>query len=300
MEHSPPPFFKRGPTPLVRLLLCSLLSLALLISDARYGYLEDVRKVVSIVLYPLQRLAAAPRALLDTLGEFFVTQNSLRTENAKLAAQNLTDALMVRKYAALAAENAHLRDLLAARQRFPESTTFAEVLYAGRDLFTRKIVIDKGQQHGVKAGQPVIDQIGVVGQVTRIYPWLSEVTMITDKDQAVPIQNLRNGLRAVIGGTGNDGQLELKFIPLNADFQTGDQLVTSGIDGVYPPGLPVAEVTNDERDAAYLFARITCKPLSGVTSNTQVLVLNWENKMPERPVEPAKPAPRTKKPRRGA
>ena len=299
MEHSPPPFFRRGPTPLARLLLCSLLSVAFLVADARYGYLEGIRKVVSVIIYPLQRLAGAPRALLDTADEFFVTQNALRTENAKLSTQSLNDAIMLRKYAALAAENLHLRDLLGARQRFPESTIFAEVLYAGRDLFTRKIVIDKGQQHGVKPGQPVIDQVGIVGQVTRSYPWLSEVTLITDKEQAVPVQNLRNGLRAVLGGTGNDGQLELKFIPLNADFQNGDQLVTSGIDGVYPPGLPVAEVSNVERNAAYLFARITSKPLAGVASHSQVLVLNWENKLPERPVDEPK-VPRPKKPRRGS
>ena len=145
----------------------------------------------------------------------------------------------------------------------------------------------------------MIDQIGVVGQVTRVYPWLAEITLITDKEQAVPVQNLRNGLRAVLGGTGNDGQLELKFIPLNADFQNGDQLVTSGIDGVYPPGLPVAVVSNVERNAAYLFARITCKPLAGVASHGQVLVLNWENKAPERPVEEEKPL-RPKKSRRGS
>ncbi|MDB5810314.1 MAG: Cell shape-determining protein MreC [Betaproteobacteria bacterium] len=300
MEHSPPPFFRRGPTPQVRLLVCALTSIALLIADARYSYLENVRKVASVIVYPLQRLAGAPRTVLDSLGEFFVTQNALRSENAKLAAQNLTDAVVLRKYSALSAENAHLRELLGARERFPESTQFAEVLYAGRDVFTRKIVIDKGQQHGVKTGQPVIDQIGIIGQVTRIYPWLSEVTLIIDKEQTVPIQNLRNGLRAVIGGTGNDGQLELKFIPLNADFQNGDQLVTSGIDGVYPPGLPVAEVTNVERNAAYLFARITCKPLAGVTSHSQVLVLNWENKQPARPAEESKAAPRAKKPRKGA
>ena len=299
MEHTPPPFFKRGPTPLIRLLLCSLLSIALLISDARYGYLENIRTVVSVIIYPLQRIAGAPRALLDSLGEFFVTQAALRAENAKLSAQSLRDSAMLRKHAALAAENAHLRDLLAARQRFPESTVFAEVLYAGRDPFTRKVIIDKGQQHDIKAGQPVIDHIGVVGQVTRVYPWLAEITLITDKEQAVPVISLRNGLRAVIGGTGIDGQLELKFIPLNADFQNGDQLVTSGIDGVYPPGLPVAEVSNVERNAAYLFARITCKPLAGVTSHGQVLVLNWESKAPAQPVEEVKPA-RAKKSRRGS
>jgi rod shape-determining protein MreC len=281
------------------LLLCSLLSIALLISDARYGYLENIRTVVSVIIYPLQRIAGAPRALINSLGEFFVSQAALRAENAKLSAQSLRDSTLLRKHAALAAENAHLREMLAARQRFPESTVFAEVLYAGRDPFTRKVIIDKGQQHDIKAGRPVIDNIGVVGQVTRVYPWLAEITLITDKEQAVPVVSLRNGLRAVIGGTGIDGQLELKFIPLNADFQNGDQLVTSGIDGVYPPGLPVAEVSNVERNAAYLFARITCKPLAGVTSHGQVLVLNWESKAPAQPADEVKPA-RAKKSRRGS
>ncbi len=298
MEHAPPPFFKRGPAPLVRLLLCSLLSIALLISDARYKYLDGMRQVVAIIIYPFERLASTPGAMLDRIGEFFVTQSALHTENARLAEQNLQNAATLQKYKALAAENAHLRELLAARQRFPANTVIAEVLYTGRDPFTRKIIVDKGQQHGIKNGQPVIDQIGVIGQVTRVYPWLAEITLITDKEHAVPVQNLRNGLRAVLGGTGNDGQLELKFIPLNADFQNGDQLVTSGIDEVYPPGLPVAEVSNVERNAAYLFARITCKPLAGVISHSQVMVVNWEYKAPERPVEAETPA-RAKKSRRG-
>ena len=298
MEHTPPPFFRRGPAPHVRLLLCSLLSIALLISDARYKYLDGMRQVVAVIIYPFERLAGAPGAMLERIGEFFVTQSALRAENARLAEQNLQNAATLQKYKALATENAHLRDLLAARQRFPESTVIAEVLYTGRDPFTRKIIVDRGHQHGVKNGQPVIDQIGLVGQVTRSYPWLAEITLITDKEHAVPVQNLRNGLRAVLGGTGNDGQLELKFIPLNADFQNGDALVTSGIDGVYPPGLPVAEVSNVERNAAYLFARIICRPLAGVTSHAQVMVVNWENKAPERPVETEKPV-RSKKPRRG-
>ena len=299
MEHTPPPFFKRGPAPLARLLLCSLLSVALLISDARYHYLDGIRQTVGVIIYPLQRLAGAPSAMFDRIGEFFVTQSALRTENARLAERDLQNAATLQKYQALAAENAHLRDLLAARQRFPENTTAAEVLYTGRDPFTRKIVIDKGQQNDIRAGQPVIDQIGVIGQVTRVYPWLAEITLITDKEQAVPVQNLRNGLRAVLGGTGNDGRLELKFIPLNADFQNGDQLVTSGIDGVYPPGLPVAVVSNVERNAAYLFAHITCEPLAGVASHAQVLVVNWENKAPQQPVGEEKPL-RPKKSRRGS
>jgi rod shape-determining protein MreC len=173
------------------------------------------------------------------------------------------------------------------------------VLYAARDPFSRKIVIDKGSQQDVQAGQPVIDGNGVVGQVTRVYPWLAEVTLITDKGHLVPVLNTRNGLRAVLGGTGNDGALELRFVPLNADFDNGDQLVTSGIDGVYPPGLPVAQVMNVERNAAFLFARILCKPVGGVINHKQVLVVHADQKIPERPPEEVPRAPASKKGRRG-
>jgi len=196
-------------------------------------------------------------------------------------------------------DNMHLRELLEARERINVHTTLAEILYAARDPFTRKIIIDKGFQHDILSGQPVIDHFGVIGQVTRAYPWLSEVTLITDKDQLVPVQNLRNGLRSVLTGTGADGVLELKFIPLNADIQNGDRLVTSGIDGVYPPGLPVAEVTDVERNSASLFARIRCKPLAGVNNFGQVLVVRRQNSdAPERPAEEPKPR-RGKKAKRG-
>ena len=295
MEYSPPPFFNRGPAPVVRLLLCVILSSSLLISDAKYQYLDNLRKVVAVIIYPLQRLAITPFAVLDRIGEFFVTQSAQRDENTRLRSLSLQNAAMLQKFNALQAENAHLRELLSMRQRYTESAIAAEILYTGRDPFTRKVIINKGEQHGVKAGQPVIDQIGIVGQVTRVYPWLAEVTLITDQGQAVPVLNVRNGLRAVLGGTGTDGQLELKFIPLNADFQNNDQLVTSGIDGVYPPGLPVAAVSAVERNAAYLFARITCKPLAGVANHGQLLVLSLENTAPPRPVEEEKPAPGRKR-----
>jgi rod shape-determining protein MreC len=279
-------------------MFCLLVSMALLVTDARYRYLDGIRQVAAIVLYPFQRVAAAPGAVFSRLGEFFVTQSALRSQNEQLFERNLQDAALLQKYKALAAENAHLRDLLAARERFPESTILAEILYGSRDPFSRKIVIDKGSQHEIKAGQPVIDNLGVIGQVTRVYPWLSEITLVTDKDQVVPVQNLRNGLRAVVSGGGKDGQLELRFVPLNADFQNGDELVTSGIDAVYPPGLPVAMISAVERDAAYPFARIACRPVAGVASHGQVVILNWQNRSPARPAEDEK-APRGKKSRKG-
>ena len=298
MEHQPPPFFKTGPTPLARLLIFALLSLALLVADARFKYLDVLRAVAAVIIYPLQRIAGAPASIARRAGEFFVTHSSLREENARLTHENLGNAALLQQLQSLQAENAHLRGLLATRERVNTKSVLAEVLYAARDPFSRKIVVDRGFQQEVKSGQPVIDHAGVVGQVTRVYPWLSEVTLITDKDHLVPVLNVRNGLRAVLAGTGNDSALELRFVPLNADFQNGDRLVTSGIDGVYPPGLPVAEVSNVERNAAFLFARITCKPLAGVNSHAQVLIVSAERDMPQRPPEEEKPV-RAKKSRKG-
>lgn len=300
MEHQTPPFFRTGPSPLARLFIFTLLSLVLLGADARLKYLDTVRQVASVIIYPLQRIAGAPFSIAERTSEFFTTQGSLQAENAQLAQQNLTQMAQLQQLAALQSENEHLRKLLGTRERLSSRTSLAEVLYAARDPFSRRIVIDQGSQDDVAPGQPVIDGLGVVGQVTRVYPWLAEVTLVTDKGHLVPVLNTRNGLRGVLGGTGNDGALELKFVPLNADFENGDQLVTSGIDGVYPPGLPVAQIVSVERDAAFLFARILCKPLAGVANHTQVLVVHAEQKIPERPVEEVKKPLPAKKGRRGS
>ena len=288
MEHTPPPFFKTGPTPLARLLLFSLLSLALLIGDARFA---------SVAIYPFQRIAAVPLIIARRAGEFFVTHAALRGENARLTRQNMESAVKLEMLESLRAENAHLRALLNARSRVDAKYTFAEVLYTARDPFTRKIIVDKGFQNDIVNGEPVIDASGVIGQVTRVYPWLSEVTLITDKGHSVPVQNVRNGLRAILVGTGNDGTVELRFVGLNADFQNGDRLVTSGIDGVYPAGLPVAQITNVERNAGYPFSHISCKPAAGINRYGQVLIVHRETRFPQRPEEESKPV-RGKKSRR--
>ena len=298
MEYSPPPFFKTGPTPLARLLIFSALSLAFLVADVRFNYLVTLRQIAAVIVYPLQRIATAPASIAQRMGEFFVTHSSLREDNARLTRENFENGALLQQLEALRAENAQLRELLAARSRPDVELVAAEVLYAARDPFTRKVIIDRGSQNDVRPGQAVIDNRGVVGQVTRVYPWVAEVTLITDKGQLVPVQNLRNGLRAILAGTGNDGAPELRFIPLNADFQNGDRLVTSGIDGVYPPGLPVAQVTHIERSAAQLFARITCVPLGGIASYAHVLIVRGQRDVPPPPADEPRQS-RAKKSRKG-
>ena len=295
MEHTPPPLFRTGPTPLARLMIFAMLSTVLLIADTRFNYLTTLRQITAVIVYPLQRLATAPTAMGGRIADFFVTHSSLLRDNARLTGQNLDLATAAQRTVALHKENAYLRGLLGVREHVPVPSIAAEILYAARDPFARKVMIDRGLQHDIESGRPVVDHVGVIGQVTRAYPWLSEVTLITDKGHLVPVLNVRTGLRAVLAGTGDDGKLELRFIPLSADFQIGDQLVTSGIDGIYPPGLPVAQVTQVERNTAYLFAGITCKPLAGVNAGTQVLVLGPLPAVPERPAETPAVTPQKKR-----
>lgn len=297
MEYTPPPFFKRGPSLITRFAFFSLLSIVVLVADARFGYLRQVRAALSMVVVPMQEVTALPAAAMVRTAEFFVSQSQLRKENEELKQRALLDAPTVQTRDALRSENDNLRQLLGLRAKVERTTIAAEILYAPRDPFTRRVVVDRGSQEGVSAGLAAIDRTGVIGQVTRVFPWASEVTLITDKEQAVPIQVLRSGLRGVTFGIGYDGQLELRFMPVNADIQNGDLLVTSGIDGTYPRGLPVAVVANIERNAAYAFARITCKPVAGVSSYGQVLIVGKGEGKPDNPLanEPTPAAVKSKK-----
>ena len=276
-------FFNRGPSPAVRLIFFVLLSLLLLFIDARYRYLESARSALSVLVYPLQRMVAIPGALWHQADSFLVLQSALVRDNAQLRQQHSTDTAQLQQLQVLQVENQHLRQLLTVQQRADYPMQSAEIVYTERDIFKRKLFLDKGAQANVLAGQIVMDDSGIVGQVTRVYPWLSEVTLVTDKDHAVPVQLLRNGLRAVVFGSGDTSELALRYMPVSADIQEGDVLVTSGIDGTYPPGLPVATVSRIERDPAYPFARIRCTPLAGVSRQRQLLILSGLPKLPERP-----------------
>jgi len=299
MEHTPPPFFRRGPAPVVRLAFFASLSLALLVLDARFHYTEGLRRVLAIAAYPLQLAATAPLVLGARVAGYFTSQSALREDNAELRARLLASARDAQRYQAAEAEAERLRRLVGAAERIKGHSLPAEILYAGRDPYSLKVILDKGSQQGVAAGDPVIDESGVVGQVTRAYPFTSEVTLVTDKDHAIPVEVVRSGLRVIAFGGGISGILELRFIAPNAEIRYGDLLVTSGIDGTYPPGLPVATVASVERDAAHAFARVLCQPAAGVNRGRNVLVLSGERKLPPYPVE-ATPSsePRRDKPRR--
>jgi rod shape-determining protein MreC len=283
MENSPPPLFRQGPSAFARLVFFVVLSLALLIADVRFQALNIAREVLAAGLYPLQRIALVPRDLFMGATSQAQDNASLRSDNAQLRAQDLQLSQNANRVATLSAENAHLRALLQLAPQVGAQAVPAEIQYDARDPFTQKIIINRGSSQGISNGSPVVTEDGLLGQVTHVYPWQAEVSLITDKDHAVPVEIVRTGLRSVAYGTLGGYQLDLRFVPVSADVVAGDELVTSGLDGVYPQGLPVAKVVRIDKQSDTEFMRIACVPLAIARSARQMLVLHYAQPRPARP-----------------
>ena len=297
MDRSPPPFFNQGPSAHARLAFFAIAAIALLAVDSRMNLLGALRQGVGTVLYPLQRTLLVPRDMLAMGSDYFGDTGRLRAENAELKRVEVANAKALLQAQQLAEENARLRELLGARERTAVRTAVAEVLYDTRDPYTRRLVIDRGLQHGVLAGQPVIDADGVVGQVTRALPLSSEVTLITDRNATIPVEVQRTGQRSIAFGGPAAGQLELRFLSTGSDVREGDVLVTSGLDGIFPPGLPVGRVSRLETGASSgAVARVIVSPAAAVETARQVLILQVEASALPPPPEPPAEA-RKRKPR---
>ncbi|MFD1712634.1 rod shape-determining protein MreC [Ottowia sp. GY511] len=275
LDRSPPPFFKQGPSALSRLVFFSALALFLMVADARFHLVQPLRAAIATALYPAQWLALQPvqmvndfTAYLTDLKTAHVTEEAARR---KLAEQSQRAGQVEQ----LLLENNRLRGLLTLRERVQVTATAAQVLYDATDPYSRRVVIDKGQMQGIEPGSPVMDESGVLGQVTRVYPFVSEITLLIDRDQVIPVMNARTGARSVAYGdpTQHGGSMELRYMSVTEDVKEGDLLTTSGVDGVYAPGLPVAKVTRVDRRSDTSFARIVCQPLANLSAVTHVMVL---------------------------
>lgn len=296
-DRAPPPFFKRGPAPLALLTFYIAITLAMFVVDLRLKSLDLLRQSVALVTDPIQRIAQTPGSLIDNAAAYLKGIDHLQEENQRLKQSQLRTANDLQRLEHLSSENERLRKLLSVKEREKAHGQVAQIMYTARDPFSRKVVVDKGLQSGIAAGQAVIDEAGVVGQITRVFPLSAEITLITDKDQAVPVQVLRTGQRSVVFGTG-DGQVELRYLPANADIQEGDLLVTSGLDSTYLPGFPVARVTSIEHGNAYAFARIRGKPMAAVENFGEILILAPRQTQPAAPPEAPGRASNTGVPRK--
>ncbi|HMS78708.1 MAG TPA: rod shape-determining protein MreC [Burkholderiaceae bacterium] len=287
MDRSPPPFFKQGPSSNARLAFFALLGIALLVIDSRTGLLNAMRQGIGTVLYPLQRTLLVPRDALSMSTDYLTEIHRLRAENAELRRIETANARQLLQVEQLAQENRQLRELTGARDRAAVKSVVAEVLYDTRDPFTRKLVLDKGLQHGVGVGQPVVDAQGVVGQVTRVFPLSAELTLVTDRNMTIPVQVQRTGLRAIASGGAEPGRMELRYMSVNADLKEGDVVATSGLDSLYPAGLPVGRIVTVDRGRTGNFARVIVEPVAGVERSRLLLVLRVDRTGVPPPPPPA-------------
>ena len=276
LDRRAPSFVRSGPSALAQAVLYSALALFLMVSDARFQFTEPLRKAVATALYPLQWLMLQPVVVFHESSRYFQDLRQAQTESDSARSAMVQLAQRASQTEQLLEENARLRSLLDVRERLETPSRAAQILYNTADPYTRRVVIDQGQANGIVVGSPVVDESGVLGQVTRVQPYLSEVTLLTDRDQAIPVLSLRAGTRGVAYGdpvANHGGGMELRFMPASADLSEGDLLTTSGLDGIYPPGLPVARVLHVERRTDSAFVRIYCKPVAQMERARHVLVL---------------------------
>jgi rod shape-determining protein MreC len=295
VDRNAPPLFKQGQSAMSKLAVLSALALFLMVADARFGIVPPLRSAISVALYPLQRAVLEPVEWLRNGREYVGTLQDAQAREAEARRTMALQSQRANQVEELLLENARLRRLLDLRERLEVPQRAAEVLYDAPDAYTRRVVIDKGSMQGIANGAPVLDGTGVLGQVTRVYPFLSEVSLVVDREVSIPVVNTRTGVRSVAYGdpsTLAQGYgMELRFVQGSADVQAGDVMATSGIDGVYPAGLPVARVAAVERQSESTFARIHCVPLAMVQAARHIMVLDpAAAQLPPRP-EPEPEAP---------
>ncbi len=275
IDRTPPPFFRQGPSALSKLVFFSALAIFLMVADSRFKLAANLRATLAVVLLPVQRVLAVPVDLWNGAGDYAGGLQAALVNEKRARASLATQSERLQRVQQLAQENARLRSLLDLRPALSVRSQAAEILFEAADPYSRKVLIDRGLTQGVVLGSPVINEMGVLGQVTRAYPLTAEVTLLSDKDAAIPVLNTRTQQRGAAygGAAGGPNGMELRFTSANADVQAGDVLHTSGLDGVYPPGLLVARVVNVERRAETGFARVLLKPEANVDGVRHVLVL---------------------------
>lgn len=273
-------------------MLLVLASILLMTLDHKQQHLQHLRGSLQVVVYPLRYAVNLPVDIARWLSESLATRQSLMEENANLRAQNLLLQARLQKFADLEAQNRRLRELLGSSFKVVDRVLVAELYQVDLDPYKHLIVINKGSDSGAYADQPLLDAHGVMGQIIQVGPFTSTARLITDPNHILPVQVNRNGLRTLAVGTGKINQLELPYLPNNVDIRSGDLLVTSGLGRIYPPGYPVAEVTDVDRDPGAEFARIIARPTAHLERSREVLLV-WSGERPPGTNEAASASPST-------
>ncbi|HEA52889.1 hypothetical protein LCGC14_1553840 [marine sediment metagenome] len=265
--------FVRGAVPGLRLLLTFIISVTLIVADQQFDRLAPVRSTLATGLTPVYWLGNAPYQFSDWVDSLFVTREDVKQENEDLKARLLILERRALKYAALASENNELRRLMNSSQLLDDRVIVSEVVSVSPDPYSHEIVINKGRSDGLQPGQAILDAYGLMGQVVQTSQVTSRVLLVSDSSHAVPVEVVRNGLRAILLGTGDSGTLDLVHVPDTADIREGDLLVSSGLGGRFPRGYPVAEVSLINKEPGEPFVSIQAKPKAQLNQSRLVLVV---------------------------
>jgi rod shape-determining protein MreC len=292
IERKAPPFFRHGISSVAQLSLYTCIALVMMVADLQFHVATPLRQALAVVMTPLQWVMLQPVEWARGGAHYFETIDEAQSQVQALRQQAVGLAQRAALGDYLQSENERLRALLDLRGRTATKSQAGEVLFDTADPYTRRVVIDRGFSSGVIQGSPVLDAAGVLGQVTQVHALTSEVTLLVDRDQAIPILNVRTGARGVAYGdpvSNYGGGMELRYLPVNADVQEGDELTTSGVDGVYPPGVPVARVVMVERPADSAFAKVYCAPIAQILGPRHVVILdpivNALSEVPQKGIE---------------
>ncbi len=268
------PIIGHGPSLFARLLFLGTLSIGIMVLDHRQHYLEVARRWLSATAYPLQALMQTPLQAYDWMTDSFATREQLKRENLELQTQLRVANLQLLRSAALTQENLQLRAIRAASSDIKARTLIAEIIRVDLDPLRHRVLLNHGARDGLYRGQAVLDADGVYGQLTRVGEYAAEVLLITDAEHATPVRVNRTGLRSIAVGTGDFNKLRLPYVTADADIKVGDLLVTSGLGGVFPPGYPVAQISQVRRDPSQTFAVVEAKPMARM-DRARELILVW-------------------------
>ncbi len=263
----------RGPSLNSRLIILSMVSMLIMMVDHRQSHLESIRSALSVVIYPLQYVVDAPVSASRWASDNLSSRQFLLEENARLRLERTQLQAKLQKLSALQVENLRLRELLQSSKKIGIEVLIGELLAVDLEPFTRQIVINKGSNDNVYLGQPLLDAAGIMGQTIHVGPLSSTAMLITDPSHAIPVQVNRNGLRAIVVGTGSPNILEVPYLPNSADIQAGDLLTSSGLGGRFPPDYPVAKVISVYKDPSQSYAVVNAEPTAQLERSREVLLV---------------------------
>ena len=273
LSQTPPPLFKQGSPVTINFVICLILSITLIVLDLNLNYITKVRSAFFSITRPVIEVLLLPRDAYVSLSQHASTVLSLNKKINELEGDLRINAKIMLKLQQLENENKELRTLLGLQVKLDPSFVNAEIRYELPDVYTDKVVINKGESHELAVGYPVITARGILGQLSRVHNTSAELTLVSDSSISVPVSLPASEVIGITKGQGNRATFELQYADISAKIKVGDEVITSGLGGVYPPGILVGHIISVSPAEAGQFPEVVGRVASSAGLQHQVMVL---------------------------